>query len=93
MPELDGLGKALILAGCFLALAGVILLLVEKGAGSDGPLNEWLGQWLGQWLGWFGKLPGDISVKRDGFSFYFPLTTSILISVVLSLLVYSLSKR
>lgn len=89
MPELDGLGKSLILAGCFLALAGVVLLLVEKGAGSGGPLGEW----LGQWLGWFGKLPGDMSVKRDGFSFYFPLTTSILISVVLSLLVYFLSKR
>ena len=89
MPELDGLGKSLILAGCFLALAGVVLLLVEKVAGSGGPLGEW----LGQWLGWFGKLPGDMSVKRDGFSFYFPLTTSILISVVLSLLVYFLSKR
>lgn len=89
MPELDGLGKSLILAGCFLALAGVVLLLVEKGAGSGGSLGEW----LGQWLGWFGKLPGDMSVKRDGFSFYFPLTTSILISVVLSLLVYFLSKR
>ncbi len=89
MPELDGLGKSLILAGCFLALAGVVLLLVEKGAGSGGPLGEW----FGQWLGWFGKLPGDMSVKRDGFSFYFPLTTSILISAVLSLLVYFLSKR
>ena len=85
MPELDGLGKTLILAGCFLALAGVVLLLVEKGAGSGGP--------LGEWLGWFGKLPGDISVKRDGFSFYSPLTTSILISIVLSLLVYFMSKR
>ena len=85
MPELDGLGKTLILAGCFLALAGVVLLLVEKGAGSGGP--------LGEWLGWFGKLPGDISVKLDGFSFYFPLTTSILISIVLSLLMYFMSKR
>ncbi len=85
MPELDGLGKTLILAGCFLALAGVVLLLVERGSGSGGPWSEW--------LGWFGKLPGDISIKRDGFSFYFPLTTSILISVVLSLLVYWLSKR
>ena len=85
MPELDGLGKTLILVGCFLALAGVVLLLVEKGAGSGGP--------LGEWLGWFGKLPGDISVKRDGFSFYFPLTTSILISIVLSLLMYFMSKR
>ncbi|OGW70346.1 MAG: hypothetical protein A3A88_09110 [Nitrospirae bacterium RIFCSPLOWO2_01_FULL_62_17] len=85
MPEVDGLGKALILAGCFLVLAGLVVLLVEKGAGSGGP--------LGEWFGWLGKLPGDISVKRDGFSFYFPLTTSILISIVLSLLVYFISKR
>lgn len=89
MPEWDGLGKALIVTGGLLALVGLVILLVEKGAGSGGPLGEW----LGQWLGWFGKLPGDISVKRDGFSFYFPLTTSILISIVLSLLVYFLSKR
>jgi len=33
-----------------------------------------------------GKLPGDISIKKENFSFYFPLTTSIIISVVLSLL-------
>jgi hypothetical protein len=88
MP-VDGLAKTLILAGCFLALTGVVLLLVERGSGSGGPP----GGWLGQWFGWFGKLPGDISIKRDGFSFYFPLATSILISVVLSLLVYFLSKR
>jgi hypothetical protein len=85
MPEWDGLGKALILAGGLLALAGLAILLLEKGAGSGGPLSDW--------FGWVGKLPGDMSVKRDGFSFYFPLTTSILISVVLSLLVYLLSKR
>jgi hypothetical protein len=85
MPEVDGLGKTLILAGCFLALAGVVLLLFGKGSDSGGVLS--------QWLGWFGKLPGDFSVRRDGFSFYFPLTTSILISIVLSLLAYFLSKR
>jgi hypothetical protein len=33
-----------------------------------------------------GRLPGDIRIERDNFSFYFPLGTSILISVVLSLL-------
>jgi Protein of unknown function (DUF2905) len=32
-----------------------------------------------------GRLPGDIYVKRDGFSFYFPLTTSILLSILLTL--------
>ena len=33
-----------------------------------------------------GRLPGDFYVKRDGFSFYFPLTTSIVLSIVLTLL-------
>lgn len=34
-----------------------------------------------------GKLPGDILIKRDGFTFYFPLATSILISIFLAALV------
>jgi hypothetical protein len=37
---------------------------------------------------WLGKLPGDIVIKRDHFTFYFPLGTCILISVILSLLMY-----
>ena len=37
-------------------------------------------------IGWLGRLPGDIVIKRENFTFYFPLATSILISVVLSLL-------
>lgn len=34
-----------------------------------------------------GRLPGDIRIERDGFSFYFPLTTSILASIVLTILI------
>jgi hypothetical protein len=34
-----------------------------------------------------GRLPGDISVKRDNFSFYFPITTSIILSIILSIIV------
>jgi hypothetical protein len=34
----------------------------------------------------FGRLPGDIRIERDGFSFYFPLASSILISVVLTVI-------
>jgi Protein of unknown function (DUF2905) len=34
----------------------------------------------------FGRLPGDIRIERDGFSFYFPLGSSILISVILTIL-------
>jgi len=37
-------------------------------------------------LPFIGKLPGDIYIKRDNFSFYFPLGTSILLSVLFTLL-------
>ena len=40
-----------------------------------------------------GKLPGDISVERDGFRLYFPLATSIAISVVLSLLLWLFGRK
>lgn len=39
-----------------------------------------------------GRLPGDISYKKENFSFYFPITTSILISIILSILFYIFSK-
>jgi hypothetical protein len=37
---------------------------------------------------WLGKLPGDITVKKDNFQFFFPLTTCIVISILLTLLFY-----
>ncbi len=43
-----------------------------------------------------GRLPGDIVIKRDGFTFYFPLATSIVLSVLLSVLLtllFSLLKK
>jgi hypothetical protein len=39
-----------------------------------------------------GRLPGDIIIKKEGFTFYFPITTSIVVSVVLSLLFYLFGK-
>ena len=39
-----------------------------------------------------GKLPGDIYIKRDNFIFYFPITTSIIISILLSVLFHLISK-
>jgi hypothetical protein len=41
----------------------------------------------------FGKLPGDIYVEKKNFSFYFPLTTSILVSMILSLLFWLWPRR
>jgi len=41
---------------------------------------------------WLGKLPGDIYIKRDNFTFYFPLATCILLSVLISLIFWLLKK-
>jgi uncharacterized protein HemY len=41
---------------------------------------------------WLGKLPGDILLKKDNFRFYFPITTCIIISIILTLLFYLFRK-
>jgi hypothetical protein len=41
---------------------------------------------------WLGQLPGDIYVQRERFTFYFPLTTCLLISVIISLVLYFLRR-
>ena len=42
---------------------------------------------------WIGRLPGDIHIQRGNFIFYFPLATSLLLSVVLTLLLYVVGRR
>jgi hypothetical protein len=39
-------------------------------------------------LPWLGNLPGDITIQRGRFTFYFPITTCVLISVIVSLVLY-----
>lgn len=41
---------------------------------------------------YLGRLPGDIYIKRDRFSFYFPITTSIIISTILTI-IFSILKK
>ncbi|MGH7147511.1 MAG: DUF2905 domain-containing protein [Nitrospiraceae bacterium] len=76
MTEWGILGKVFIGVGLCVALLGLLLLLADRV-----PV-------VGNLLGWFGKLPGDISIRRDNFSFSFPLATSLLLSVILSLVLY-----
>jgi len=49
-----------------------------------------------QHIPFFGKLPGDIFIKRDGFSFYFPIVTllilSLLITIIINAVLYFLNK-
>ena len=40
----------------------------------------------------FGKLPGDIVVDKPGFKFYFPITSMIILSVVMSLIIWLIKK-
>ncbi len=42
---------------------------------------------------WLGRLPGDFFFRGKGFSFYFPLTTSIVISVILTLILWLINRR
>ena len=59
----------------WLITVGVVLLLL----GIAWPLLSKLG---------LGQLPGDIPIERGGFNFYFPITTSIIISLILSLIIW-----
>ncbi len=45
-----------------------------------------------QKLPFLGKLPGDIVIKRENYTFYFPLATSIIISIIISLILYLIGK-
>lgn len=76
MAEWGTPGKLLIGVGLCVALVGLLLLIADRVPG------------LGNLLGWFGKLPGDISIRRENFSFSFPLATGLLLSVILSLVFY-----
>jgi len=48
--------------------------------------------WSGVGRGWFGRLPGDIHYTRDNFSFHFPIVTCILLSLILSLILWFFRK-
>ena len=41
---------------------------------------------------WLGRLPGDIRIEKPGFSFYFPLATSLLLSAALSLILWIIGR-
>ncbi len=43
-------------------------------------------------LPFLGKLPGDILIKKEHFTFYFPLATSIIISIIISVILYLIGK-
>jgi hypothetical protein len=48
--------------------------------------------WTGIGRGWIGRLPGDINYSRDNFSFHFPLVTCLLLSIILTVVMWLLRK-
>jgi hypothetical protein len=48
--------------------------------------------WSGVARGWLGRLPGDINYSKGNFSFHFPLVTCLIVSVVLTLLLWLFRK-
>lgn len=61
--------------GPLLVIAGIVLILVG--------LLVWSGG-----LAWFGRLPGDIRIERETFRLYVPIVSMLLVSVVLTLILY-----
>jgi hypothetical protein len=67
----------------FMIIAGIVFLVL-------GLAWPWLAR--SGWWRWLGRLPGDLHFERDGFSFHFPIMTSIVLSIVISLIVWLLRK-
>jgi hypothetical protein len=79
MAEWKALGRLLIVVGLAVAVLGALLIFAER----------WTG--IGRALNWIGKLPGDLSIRRDNFTVYIPLATSLVLSILLSVIFYLLS--
>ena len=74
MDALPVMGKALIILGAGMVLLGLLFVFLPRL-----PLADSLWRVVG-------RLPGDILIQRDGFTFFFPLATCIVLSLVLTLL-------
>jgi len=67
--------------GKILVFAGIILIFAGL-----------IVYFAGDKLGWIGHLPGDIRVEKENMRFYFPITTMILFSLILSVVVWIIKK-
>ena len=65
--------------GPLIVVIGIVVVLVG------------LAVWSGA-LGWFGRLPGDVRIERESTRVYIPLASMLLISIVLSLVLYLLNR-
>lgn len=72
------MGKYLMIIGAILTIIGLFIYISEE-------FNP-------KWISWFGNLPGDIKVEKEKFRFYFPLTSMLLLSIVLSVIIKIIRK-
>ena len=72
------LGRTLLFLGLVLVVVGAILLAAGNLSGK---------------APWIGRLPGDIYIQRGNWSFYFPLATCLLVSVILTLIFSFFGRR
>jgi uncharacterized protein HemY len=72
------LGKMLLVFGGVMVLLGLVLLVAGHFSGK---------------VPWLGRLPGDVYIERGSWTFYFPIATCLIVSVVLTLLFSLFSRR
>ena len=72
-------GKALIIFGIVAIVAGILITMLQK--------NEIPG-----FMRWFGNLPLDIRIVRDNYRLYLPFGTSIVLSVIVSFILFLINK-
>ena len=64
-----------------LIFIGIIFILIG--------IMTWI---FGGLFSWFGKLPGDIRIEKENFTFYAPITSMILVSIILNIIFYIIQK-
>jgi len=69
-------GKILIITGAAATITGILFIYGEKF-----PILKYIG-----------KLPGDIRIQKENFSFYFPITTCILLSIIVTIILRIIEK-
>lgn len=77
MADLAGIGRFLVAAGVVLAVIGLLLVIAPQVPGLDR----------------LGRLPGDIFIQRGNTTVFFPIVTSILLSVVLTIILNLFIRR
>lgn len=78
LGELGGIGKILIVIGALTIVFGLVFVLAER---------------LPHGFRFLGRLPGDIVYQRGNFTFYFPLVTSLLLSLIMTVVLSLLFRR